>query len=49
MPTWDVNMFFTRINPWKFVEKDKNKIDKVIQRLLKPNTLLEYSLSTNIE
>ena len=49
MPTWVVNAFFIRINPWKFSEK---KIDKVIQRLLKVTTPKEYKkymVSTNIE
>ena len=31
MSTWDNNAFFTRINPWKYVEKII-KFDKVIQR-----------------
>ena len=51
MPTWDINAFFTKINLWKFGEKEI-KIDKVIQRLLKVTTPIEYKkymVSTNVE
>ena len=45
MPTWDINAFYTRINPWKFGERKKRKkkkIDEVIQHLLKVTIPKEY-------
>ena len=46
MSTWDIDAFYTRINPWKFSEQKKIlkkiKIDEVIQHLLKVSILKEY-------